>query len=112
MIIVRNALTKLFIMKGYTAVCLWPFIFIRPETDISERKDIINHEMIHARQQLEMLWLFFFLWYAIEYLIKLIRYRDHYKAYRSISFEKEAYLNDSKPGYLQIRKSYSWLKYL
>jgi hypothetical protein len=68
--------------------------------------------MIHARQQLEMLWLFFFLWYVIEYLIKRIRYRDHDKAYRSISFEKEAFLNDSKPGYPDNRKSFSWRKYL
>ena len=99
-------------MKGYRAACVWPFIFMRPETDIPERKDILNHEMIHARQQLEMLWLFFFLWYVIEYLIKRIRYRDHDKAYRSISFEKEAFLNDSKPGYPDNRKSFSWLKYL
>jgi len=112
MIIVRNTLTRLLLMKGYTAVCVWPFIFIRPKTDIPERKDIINHELIHARQQLEMLWLFFFLWYISEYLIKLIRYRDHHTAYRSISFEKEAFLNDSEPSYLQKRKTYCWLKYL
>lgn len=99
-------------MKGYTAICVWPFIFIRPGTDISEKKHLINHEHIHARQQLEMMWLFFFLWYVAEYLIKLIRYRNHSKAYRSISFEKEAFLNDSGHDYLQNRKAFSWLKYL
>ena len=112
MIVVRNSLTRLFIMKGYTAACVWPFIFIRSDIDISKRKDILNHELIHARQQKEMLWIFFFIWYAIEYLIKLIRYRDHYKAYRSLSHEKEAYSNNFEPGYLDKRKVYSWLKYL
>lgn len=112
MIIVRTAITRIFLKKGFTAVCIWPFVFIRPGTDISVRKDLLNHERIHARQQLEMLWVFFFILYLIEYLVKLIRYRDHHKAYSSLAHEKEAYANDSDPGYLHKRKPYSWLKYL
>lgn len=112
MIIVRNKLTGFLLMKGYTAACIWPFIIIKPGSDISEMNDILNHERIHARQQLEMLWLFFFIWYGAEYIIKLIRYLDHSKAYRSLSHEKEAFSNDSEPDYLQRRKAYSWLKYL
>lgn len=112
MIIVRNAISNIVLRKGYTAACIWPFLLVRTGVDISARKDIINHEHIHARQQLEMLWLFFFIWYITEYIVKLIRYRDQYKAYRSLAHEKEAYANDSDPDYLHNRKAYSWLKYL
>ncbi len=93
-------------------MCIWPFIFVRPETTISEGSSILNHERIHARQQLEMFWLFFFVWYGIEYLLRFILYQNHFKAYRAISLEKEAYENESNHEYLAKRKAYAWFGYL
>jgi len=38
-----------FILKSFSAVCLWPFIFVRPE----HRSDIalIEHELVHYKEQ-------------------------------------------------------------
>ena len=93
---------------GYKAMALWPFILVVGQA--SERT--MNHERIHHKQQLEMGLIFFYLWYGIEYLIRLIQYKKHDKAYRNISFECEAYLNDFNSSYLKVRKRYSWTKYL
>lgn len=70
----------------------------------------INHEKIHIAQMKEMLYIFFYIWYVIEYLIRLIIYRDTWMAYKNISFEREAYYNQSDLSYLNDRKHYSWFK--
>lgn len=99
-------------LPGYVAMTLWPFIFIRRDllhryTDRTDR-----HESIHARQQLETLILPFLLWYALEWLIRLIILRDPRRAYRSISFEQEAYMGEAFPDYLDDRPHYAWMYYL
>ncbi|MBP8904956.1 MAG: hypothetical protein KBG43_10125 [Paludibacteraceae bacterium] len=54
----------------------------------------------------------FYLIYFIEFLIGYLKYNDRYKAYRNISFEREAFDNDFNPDYLKIRRLWSWCKYL
>ena len=102
---------KLIIPSNYRSLTIWPFIFI---TNKYLKKDakLINHEKIHLKQQKELFWIFFFIWYSIEYLIFLIKYKNHNTAYHSISFEKEAYLNEHNFNYLKHKKRYSFLKYL
>lgn len=73
---------------------------------------VINHERIHTAQQRELLWVPFYLLYVFEWLVRLIQYRNHDKAYMNISFEREAYANGHDLGYLPRRRHYSWLKYL
>ena len=54
--------------------------------------------------------LFFYLWYLIEWLVRIpINGKG---AYRSLSFEREAYDNDDNLKYLETRKPFSWFKYL
>jgi hypothetical protein len=72
----------------------------------------IRHERIHTAQQREMLYVFFFLWYVIEWLIRLLLYRNAHKAYRNISLEREAYDMQYNLLYLDDRKHYAWVKYL
>ena len=94
--------------EGYLAITLWPFIFVRKGrklTDIS-----LNHEKIHGKQQVEMLLIFFYLWYVIEWFLKL--FIGSGNAYRRISFEREAFTNEKNKKYLENRKHYSWLKYI
>ena len=107
MIIIRNNLIP---FPGYSAITIWPFIFVRRIAWYSN--DIDRHEHIHGRQQLEMLLLLFYLWYGLEYIIRLSITRDHVRAYRSISFEQEAYTHEHDEQYLQHRRLYAWLKYL
>ena len=54
----------------------------------------------------------FYLQYGIEWLIRLIRYRNTRKAYKTISFEQEAYNNERNAEYIKNRKYYAWIKYL
>jgi len=101
---------KYLIPKNYNGMAIYPFIFLKNKS-LSTNSILVNHERIHLRQQLELLWIFFFLWYVIEFLIHLIRLRDWNKAYHNISFEKEAYLNEENLYYLEDRKLWSFFKY-
>ena len=92
-------------------MALFPFILVRDE-QLKNDKVIINHEKIHLRQQLELLLVFFYLWYLFEYLILFIKYKNKRKAYENISFEKEAYTNEANMRYLTNRKFWSFLDYI
>jgi hypothetical protein len=54
--------------------------------------------------------LFFYLWYFIEWIIRI--FVNGNKAYISLSFEREGYGNRENLDYLKTRKPYSWLKYM
>ena len=97
--------------KGYAAMAVFPFVILR-DVGYKENKTLINHEKIHLRQQAELLIIFFFLWYAIEYLLRFIRYREHDKAYRNISFEHEAYTHEHDGNYLKNRTLWNFAKFL
>lgn len=103
--------SKLLVPKGFSGMTVFPFVFTR---DAFKAKDEVfrNHEKIHLRQQLEMLVVLFFVWYAMEFLIRWVQYRDRYKAYRSLSFEREAYANERTMNYLKRRPFFSFIKYL
>jgi hypothetical protein len=93
-------------------MCVFPFIFVRKDARALKTTDI-NHETIHGRQQIEMLWVLFFAWYGIEWLVRWVAYGfDGRLAYRNISFEQEAYLNETDLSYPYERKLYSFLRYL
>jgi len=102
---------RFLIPKSYNGMTIYPFIFLKDKSLISN-SILINHERIHLKQQIELLWIFFFIWYAIEFLWHLVRLRNWNKAYRSISFEKEAYQNEDNLYYLEDRKFWMFLKYL
>jgi hypothetical protein len=93
-------------------MALWPFIFFRSK-EKSEDYKIVNHEKIHHRQQLETLLLVYYVWYFVEYWYWMFKNGfKHDKAYRSISFEREAYANESDFDYLKNRKFLSNIKYM
>lgn len=104
--IVQNKLSNLILAQGYAAVTLWPFIFVRTGVSLSE--PLLRHERIHGRQQKEMLLILFYLWYVIEWFVRL----PWGNAYRNISFEREAYQNQYNPKYLENRHFWAWTKYL
>jgi hypothetical protein len=102
---------KYLIPKGYRGLTLFPFVFIKYRFD-SENKVLINHEKIHIRQQLELLVLPFFVWYFVEYAVRLLQYKNANLAYRNISFEREAYANELDLEYLEKRRFFRFLTYL
>lgn len=95
---------------NYAAINLFGFIIIRRGNRL--RWADLNHELIHSRQQAEMLWIPFYIWYVVEWLVRLIAYRDTTKAYYNISFEREAYANQYDIKYLRKRNFFSWMRYL
>jgi hypothetical protein len=104
-----NWFVKLLTLNWATAICLAPFgIYIKEE--YINHKVIINHEKIHWKQQMEMLLLPFYLWYLIEWIIKLFKYGK--QSYNNLSFEREANFGERKPTYLDKRKPYAWIKFL
>nr|WP_310586744.1 hypothetical protein [Dyadobacter fermentans] len=90
-------------------MALFPFILSRRKTP---SRYFLNHERIHLKQQLELGLVIFYVWYFVEYLIRLAQYRKHYLAYLHISFEKEAYTHERDLGYLRKRRFCAWWKYL
>lgn len=71
----------------------------------------LRHEAIHVRQYRELLYIGFLLLYAMEYAWRYYQLRSHMAAYRAISFEREAYLHQHDPHYLQHRRHYAWWAY-
>ncbi len=102
---------RIILAKNVIAMAMWPFIILRSR-ELLDNKRLINHEKIHFRQQLELLLVFFYMWYIIEFLIYLYKYKDAMKAYENISFEKEAYDNENDYSYLKNRNIWSFLNYI
>jgi hypothetical protein len=73
---------------------------------------LLHHEKIHLKQQIELGILFFFLLYIVEFCINWFKLRDKQQAYHAISFEQEAYENETDLAYLKNRKGYAFVKYL
>jgi len=97
--------------RGFRGLTFYPFVFLADKDD-KLNKVFINHEKIHIRQQLELLILPFYLWYFVEYLFRLIQFKDRKEAYFNISFEREAYSNEKDLNYLKSRSFWRFLKYV
>ncbi|MCR9063718.1 MAG: hypothetical protein NXI00_07115 [Cytophagales bacterium] len=90
-------------------IALFPFVILREK---SPHAILINHEKIHLRQQVEMLLIFFYLWYVIEWFIHFMKTKNFWAAYQMISFEKEAYAHEYDLSYLKKRRFWAFLKWL
>ena len=111
MILISALFFRWFTRDFARSMALYPFILVR-SVDLLNDPVLLHHERIHLRQQLELGILPFYLWYLIEFLIRYIIKRDFNRAYRAISFEKEAYARDDDPGYLKNRRLWAFLSYL
>lgn len=110
---ILNALSWFMRIGG---ISIFPIVILRErhkdpvhQSAFIESQRIHTHETIHFQQQLELLIIPFYIWYVIEYLFKLVRLKSFKKAYRAISFEREAYNNEDDFAYLQKRRRYNWL---
>jgi len=116
--------------EGFCAITIWPFIFVRKGVELNEVD--INHEEIHGCQQSEVTvlsalvvstcflfgataWLFvcvpflYYFMYITEWVINLVLYGRDKTAYRKISFEREAFANETDMNYLEKRRAFAWL---
>lgn len=72
---------------------------------------ILNEEYIHLKQERELLYIGFWLFYIIEWVFRLIT-PPWSTAYDDTCFEREAKDNCTNPNYLSIRPRFAWTKYL
>lgn len=98
--------------KGYIAILILFWMVVREEYRNKLPWFAEIHETIHLRQELEMLVMLFYLWYGIEFILKLAVTFSCSRAYRSVSFEQEAYSNQLDRNYLERRRHFAWLKYV
>ena len=90
------------------AITLYPFIICKGVMDQQTK----THEIIHLKQQRELLVIGFYLLYVGFWLWYLLKHRNSQMAYACIPFEREAYDNDHNIVYPINRKSYAWRQYL
>lgn len=90
--------------NGFYAINLFGFIFTCRELTQEE----INHERIHTAQAKELLFLPFYIWYVLEWIWLLLKFKNAMKAYYGIRFEKEAYRHQYDLNYLDRRKHYHY----
>ncbi|MDR0798559.1 MAG: hypothetical protein LBN18_02200 [Dysgonamonadaceae bacterium] len=99
---------RLIPFKGFTAINLCGFIFVRKGMNID--CTTLQHERIHSRQMEELGYVFFYIWYLLEWIIKLFFYGKN--SYWNISFEREAYFGEDGLFYMWNRKKYAFMKYI
>lgn len=129
----NNWLAKvlLYFSTCHTITLGWFVLSKRSSEEIPQ--EVKNHETIHSMQWTELtmfsglillvlvLWLnvtpwwmlaapfIYYLWYVLEYLIKVFTFG--YRAYSHISFEQEAYDNQSDDDYVENRRMFTgWLR--
>lgn len=94
--------------KGFIAMNLFGILFVRKELKHKLTDVTINHESIHAEQIKELLFIPFYIIYLLEWIWRYLFTKDRFthKAYRNISFEKEAYLNEGDLNYIYWRRKH------
>ena len=112
MMVVTNSIIP---FKGFVAINLFGIVFVRKDYEfrsVADYQRMLVHEGIHTKQMQELLYLPFYVWYLLEWLVRLVMYRDRHKAYRDISFEREAYANQYNLDYNKERKRYAFIQYI
>lgn len=102
--------TKNKIFNYYTGLSFFVFIWITKQPH--DQSQLVRHEKIHFWQQVEMLFIFHWFFYALFYLLGRVNGQCHYIAYRYNPFELEAFDHDAQIDYLQTRKPYAWVRYV
>ena len=105
--------------SGFGYINLFGRIFTR-NSKLKLSAQTENHEGIHTLQGKYLLWILFYLLYFIEWVIKIIpsmfcdrgKYSILRYAYRSISFEQQAFYNQDNLDYLRKANPYEWVKYI
>lgn len=116
-------------------ITVGPWVFTKMKEE-EVPQEVRNHECTHVRQWAEMSllvgllllmgvlafgvsawWLLaaplaYYLWYGVEYLVRLCLLRDGRKAYRAVSFEQEAYGHEVDAGYNENAGYFAWVKYI
>jgi hypothetical protein len=89
----------IFLPKDVVAIALFGHVFLR----YSEEKynpNTINHEKIHLAQMRHYGYFKFYFTYLFDYFKLRLRGLSHFRAYRNIPYEIEAYSNQDNMRYV------------
>jgi hypothetical protein len=93
------------------AATLFPFLIFRDKTQ--ELPWVVNHEKIHFKQQVELLFLGLEILKFIEFIyFKFFLKKNKFDRYLYSACEQESYLNQQDFSYLAHRKPYAIFKYI
>lgn len=122
-------------LSSCDTITLGPFVCSKLK-EVEMRQQVRNHECTHVRQWIELTvlsgiillalvlafgisawWMLlagivFYAWYGVEWSIRLIILLDAKKAYKAVSFEREAYENQYNSNYLENSPYFVWIKYI
>ena len=122
------------LFNGYSTITLAAWVCTRYKSKGEMPQRVRNHECTHARQWCECMiasgvviwilmlvfgispWWFvlsfgmFYILYVLEWLVKLCFYGT--KAYKNISFEREANAGEDDETYLENSGYFEWVKYI
>lgn len=100
-----NKVIRTLLMPKRICLNLFGFFLVRDPSWVD--RFVINHERIHDAQQRELLWIPFYILYLLEWAWRLMLCGNLDRAYRAISFEREAYAHGDDLGYLKHRRHYA-----
>jgi len=104
-------ISKYLVPQGYLGIAIFPFVFLKHKC-LKNDVILVNHEKIHLQQQLELLIIPFYFWYAVEFLIRFLMYKNWNKAYTHMSFEREAYIHEKDLNYLKSRPFWNVVNFI
>lgn len=104
----KTIYNKLIPFKGFKCVNLFGVLFVRKGCIMSDTD--YNHEAIHTAQMRELFYVPFYMLYVLEWLWHLACLRNAKAAYRTVSFEREAYAFQFDADYLERRKMFNQYK--
>lgn len=80
---------------GYTAITLYPRIYMADSYGDATLNHVLNHEFIHVAQVREVGFVRFYVKYLLDYAVQLIKYRQTQVAYMHIPAEVAAYAHQN-----------------
>lgn len=98
---------RLIPFRGFKCINLFGVLFVRREHKGRMTDADFNHEAIHTAQMREMLYVFFYLAYIIEWLWRWCKTGNTKAAYYGLSYEWEAYMHEGDADYLAHRKMFN-----
>lgn len=110
MIFISSFLVRLLTGKFASAIAVWPMIILKSPILLKD-ENLIRHEKIHLRQQAELLVVFFYIWYVLEFIYHYFKTLNRRRAYYLISFEREAYAQENNANYLRHRRFFAFTNY-
>ncbi|WP_292901516.1 hypothetical protein [Nonlabens sp.] len=103
-------LLKLKYLKKYKSFAPLPLLLVKDKVYVKDLV-VMNQEDIHGAQQKALLVLFFYLEYAIDYLIQFVKVKNQHKVFRNFVFESEAYSTEAGFNDQNSRKLGSFIKF-